>query len=73
MTATPAPRIATAAKSHIVIVTASSRWRAAYGWLGIVAGAALFVAALAVPLDEGVLLMALALKLRGGLATLDTE
>jgi hypothetical protein len=36
------------------------------GWLGIVAGAAVFVGALAVPLDDPALLPALVLALRGG-------
>ena len=43
-----------------------SRWRDILGWLGIVAGAAVFVAALAVPLDDPALLLALVLALRGG-------
>jgi hypothetical protein len=34
------------------------------GWLGIVTGAAVFVAALAVPLDDPALLLALAVLLR---------
>jgi hypothetical protein len=36
------------------------------GWLGILAGAAVFVAALAVPLDDPALVVALMLVLRGG-------
>jgi hypothetical protein len=38
-----------------------------------VAGAAVFVAALAVPLDDPALVMALALGLRGGCLTLDVD
>ena len=37
------------------------------------AGAAVFVAALAVPLDDSALLLALVLALRGGRLALDTE
>jgi hypothetical protein len=36
------------------------------GWLGIVAGAAVFVAALVLRLDDPALVMALVLGLRGG-------
>ena len=43
------------------------------GWLGIVAGAAVFVAALAVPLDDAALVLALGLKLRGGLLILVSD
>jgi hypothetical protein len=43
-----------------------SRRRDLLGWLGIVAGAAVFVAALAVPLDDPALVVALAVGLRGG-------
>ena len=43
------------------------------GWLGIVAGAAVFIVALAVPLDDAALLLALALALRGGRQALDME
>ena len=43
------------------------------GWLGILAGAAVFVAALAVPLDDPALLLALVLALRGGQMVLDME
>jgi hypothetical protein len=38
-------------------------------WLGIVTGAAVLVAALAVPLDDPALVVALMLELRGGLVT----
>ena len=43
------------------------------GWLGIVAGAAVFVAALTVPLDDPALLLALVLALLSGRLALDTE
>jgi hypothetical protein len=65
MTATPAPRIATAAKSPLVVV--------ACGCLGIVAGAAVLVGALAVPLDDPALVVALMLALRGGRLTLPVD
>jgi hypothetical protein len=63
---TAPPGIATATKSPTVIVKANSRWRDACGWLGIVAGAVVFVGALAAPLDDPAMVMALALGLRGG-------
>ena len=47
----------------------SAHWRAACGWLGIVAGAVVFVAALAVPLDDPALVVALTLAVRGGRLT----
>jgi hypothetical protein len=62
----PSPGIGTAAKAPIVIVNARSRWLAACGWLGIVAGATVFVAALVLPLDDPALVVALMLALRGG-------
>jgi hypothetical protein len=66
----PAPCNArTATRASVVIVTARSRWRAACGWLGILAGAAVFVAALALWLDDPALVVALMLALRGGLVT----
>jgi hypothetical protein len=49
-----------------VIAEASSHWPTACGWLGIVAGAAVFVAALVLRLDDPALVMALVLGLRGG-------
>jgi hypothetical protein len=66
----PPPGIATAAKSPTVIVNARSRWRAACGWLGVMVGAAVFVAALAVPLDDPALVVALALGMRCSLLIL---
>jgi hypothetical protein len=69
----PAPGIATVAKSRTVIINAPSRWRVACGWLGIVAGAAVFVGALAIPLDDPAMVVALMLALRGGHLTLDVD
>lgn len=46
-------------------ITTRSRRRDIRGWLGIIAGAAVFVAALAMPLDDAALLLALALVARG--------
>ena len=43
-----------------------SRRGYALGWLGIVAGAAVFVAALAVPLDDSALVVAVMVAVRGG-------
>jgi len=51
----------------------ANRWRDIWGWLGIVAGAAVFVAALAVPLDDAALVVAFALALRGGRVVLDVD
>jgi hypothetical protein len=47
--------------------------RSVLGWLGIVAGAAVFVAALAVPLDDPALVMALVIGVRGGRLILDVD
>jgi hypothetical protein len=49
------------------VITRSTR-RAACGWLGIAAGAAVFVAALALSLDDPALVLALMLAVRGGSA-----
>jgi hypothetical protein len=62
----PAPGIATAAKVPLVVVKPNSRWREACGWFGVLAGAAVFVVTLAVPLDDPALVVALMLALRGG-------
>jgi hypothetical protein len=43
------------------------------GWLGIVAGTAMFVAALAVPLDDPALVVALGMGLRGSRLILDVD
>ena len=55
------------------ISTARSRWRNILGWLGIIAGAAVFVAALAMPLDDPALVVAVALVMRGGRLILDID
>jgi hypothetical protein len=49
-------------------VSTLTRWRAACGWFGIVAGVAVFVAALAVSLDDPALAVAVMLTLRSGRA-----
>jgi hypothetical protein len=66
LTEVVAPSTRTPAAAPVAIHQRQSRWRDACGWLGIMAGAAVFVAALAVPLDDPALVMALALGLRGG-------
>jgi hypothetical protein len=48
-------------------------WRDILGWLVILAGAAMFVAALAVPLGDPALVAALAVGLRGGALVLDID
>jgi hypothetical protein len=63
--APPAPASASE-RQPLVASTGFSRHRDMLGWLGISAGAAVFVAALAVPLDDAALVMALALAVRGG-------
>jgi hypothetical protein len=50
-----------------------TRWRAACGWLGIVAGAAVFVATLALRLDDPALVVALMLGMRGSRLILDVD
>jgi len=57
----------------MVEANGTGRWRDLWGWLGILAGAAVFVTALAVPLDDAALLLALVLALRGGRLALDME
>jgi hypothetical protein len=72
----PAPRPvrqATESKPPVVIGRTSSRWRHACGWLGIAAGAAILVAALALPLDDPALVVALMLEVRGGRPILDVD
>jgi len=56
-----------------VIEPGRARWRDILGWIGILAGAAVFVAALAVPLDDPALVMALMLGLRGSRQILDVD
>ena len=64
----PAPPTPAPAVQHqpLVASTGISRRRDVLGWLGIVAGAAVFVAALAVPLDDPALVMALAVGCAAG-------
>jgi hypothetical protein len=54
----------------LVIERSSTRWRDIVGWLDILVGAAVFVAALVVPLGDPALLAALAILQRGGGITL---
>jgi len=49
-----------------VVMQASSRWRHVLGWFGIAASVATYVAALALPLDDPALVVALMLGMRGG-------
>ena len=61
-------------RRHIAAnVETRSPWRDLWGWVGIAAGAVMFVAALAMPLDDASLLLALALTLRGGRQILDAS
>jgi hypothetical protein len=60
--ATPAPA-PTPGLQELAAGTGGRR-RDVLGWLGIMAGAAVFIAALAVPLDDAALVLALMLKLR---------
>ena len=53
--------------------TRTSRWRDIWGWIGIAAGVAVLVTALAVPLDDSGLALAAALVLRGGRLILDVD
>ena len=57
----------------MVTATAHRHWRSAGDVLGILAGAAVFVAALAVPLDDPALVVALMLCMRGGRLILDVD
>jgi hypothetical protein len=50
-----------------------SRTREVLGWLGVLVGAAVFVAALAVPLDDPALVMALVIGVRAGRVILDVD
>jgi len=60
----PAPRSPQMAPPSGVV--GHDRWRVLWGLLGLGAGAAMFVAALAIRLDDSALLLALAMLLRGG-------
>jgi len=63
--APPAPAPATQ-RQPLVASTGTSRRGDVLGWLGIVAGATVFIAGLAIPLDDPALVLALAVGLRGG-------
>lgn len=67
----PAPRPCGNPHVPVADTATTSRWREIYGWLGIVAGAAVLVAALAVPLDDPALVVALMLAVRGGQTIFD--
>jgi hypothetical protein len=61
-------------RRHIAAnVETRSPWRDLWGWVGIAAGAVMFVVALVIPLDDASLLLALALTLRGGRQILDAS
>jgi hypothetical protein len=57
----------------VIETKATSRRRDLWGWLSILAGAAVFVAALTVPLGDPALVVALAMGLRGGRLVLDVD
>jgi hypothetical protein len=61
----PSP-LAQEVEPRALISSVETRWRDIPGWLGIGAGAAVFVAALALSLDDPALVVALAIGLRGG-------
>ena len=71
----PAPPAADPARESqsLAADTRTSRWRDIWGWLGIVAGVAVLVTALVVPLDDAGLALAAALVLRGGRLMLAQE
>jgi hypothetical protein len=54
-----------------LISSVGTRWRNILGWLRIGAGAAVFVAALALSFDDPALLVAVSLVMRGGRLILD--
>ncbi len=67
----PLPRPRAVAPVHRVPLApisshAPSRWGDVRGWAGLVAGAAVFVTALVVPLDDPALVVALLIGVRGG-------
>ena len=57
----------------LITERSSTRWRDLGGWLGILAGVAVSVAALVVPLDDSALLLASAIVVRGGRLILDID
>ena len=67
------PRAPAPAPPLVVETKATNRWRDLCGWLGILAGVAVFVAALAVPLDDPALLLASAIVVRGRRLILDID
>jgi hypothetical protein len=62
----PTPSPCRRAQAQTMTARSSSGRRDVLAWLGIVAGAAVYVAALAFPLDDPALVVALMLMLRGG-------
>ena len=56
-----------------LVIKRSARGRDIAGWLGILAGAAVFVAALTVPLEDPALLLASAIVVRGARLILDID
>ena len=71
----PAPPTAAPARDpqSLAADTRTSRWRDICGRLSLVAGVAVLVAALAVPLDDAGLALAAALVVRGGRLILDID
>jgi hypothetical protein len=66
-------RLASGSRRVLVAATrVASRWRDVCGWFGIATGAAMFVTALVVPLDDPALVVALMLAVRGGRTILGT-
>jgi hypothetical protein len=66
-------RHATHAAPTAVTTSPRSRWRAVCGWLGTAAGAAVFLGALALSLDDPALVVALGLWARGSRLILDVD
>jgi hypothetical protein len=66
-------RLPPAQPQRLVIPARNIHLRDIVGWLGIVAGAAVFVLALTVPLDDSALVVALMLALRCGLLILHAD
>jgi hypothetical protein len=62
----PAAATCRPAQAHATSARLSGGRRDVLAWLGIVAGAAVYVAALVVPLDDAALLLGLAVAVRGG-------
>jgi hypothetical protein len=66
-------RLPPAQPQRLVIPASNIHLRDIVGWLGILAGAAVFIAALAVPLDDTALLLTVAIVLRSGQELLITS